>query len=266
MAVKGVLRTPDDGFGLRRLEPSDALAPYVAWLWVVTWDLPAPHEQITLPHPAANLVVEDGAATLWGPRHARWQRTLQGRGRAVAARFRPGGVRPLLGAPVASIADAQVPAGRLAGVDGAALVAAVDAEPSPERAARALERLLAPVMPPEPDPQVALADRAVRLVEGDRTLRRVDDLARALGLSRRSLQRLFADHVGLGPAHVIRRYRLQEVAAAATDGGEVDWARLALDLGYSDQAHLVRDFTAQVGTSPARYAAAGSPAARAGDP
>jgi AraC-like DNA-binding protein len=34
----------------------------------------------------------------------------------------------------------------------------------------------------------------------------------------------------------------------------VDWAAVAVELGYSDQAHLVRDFTAAVGTPPARYA------------
>jgi hypothetical protein len=36
----------------------------------------------------------------------------------------------------------------------------------------------------------------------------------------------------------------------------VDWPRLAVTLGYYDQAHLVREFTATVGTAPARYAAA----------
>ena len=54
---------------------------------------------------------------------------------------------------------------------------------------------------------------------------------------------------------MIRRFRLHEAAAHATAGGDVDWARLAITLGYYDQAHLVRDFTATVGTAPARYAA-----------
>jgi AraC-like DNA-binding protein len=40
----------------------------------------------------------------------------------------------------------------------------------------------------------------------------------------------------------------------AGDGGEaVDWAALAADLGYADQAHLTRDFTATVGVPPSRY-------------
>ena len=118
-----------------------------------------------------------------------------------------------------------------------------------------MEAALIPLLPREPDPDVALADRAVALLEADREITRVSELAERLGLSVRTVQRLFADYVGLGPSWVIRRYRLHEAAAHATSGGEVDWARLAITLGYYDQAHLVREFTATVGTAPARYAA-----------
>ena len=119
-----------------------------------------------------------------------------------------------------------------------------------------MEAALEPLLPAEPDPEVALADRAVSVLEQDRSVTRVSELAERLSLSVRTVQRLFADHVGLGPSWVIRRYRLHEAAAQATEGGDVDWARLAIQLGYYDQAHLVRDFTATVGTAPARYAAA----------
>ena len=36
--------------------------------------------------------------------------------------------------------------------------------------------------------------------------------------------------------------------------GEGDWAGLALDLGYFDQAHFIKAFKAVVGRSPADYA------------
>ena len=54
--------------------------------------------------------------------------------------------------------------------------------------------------------------------------------------------------------HCLRRARLLEAALAA-EQGPVDWAALAADLGYSDQAHLTRDFTRTIGEPPARYAA-----------
>jgi AraC-like DNA-binding protein len=123
-------------------------------------------------------------------------------------------------------------------------------------AVQALDRALVALLPDTVPEGVELAARAVRLLEQDRTLPRVDALAQALGASVRTVQRLFADHVGVGPSWVARRFRLHEVALAATRGEDVDWAALAAELGYCDQAHLVRDFTATVGTPPARYASA----------
>ena len=82
----------------------------------------------------------------------------------------------------------------------------------------------------------------------------MDDLARRLSMSTRSLQRLFADHVGLGPKWVINRCRIHQAAEVAAGAAAVDWAALAAELGYSDQSHLVREFTAAVGTPPDRYA------------
>ena len=69
------------------------------------------------------------------------------------------------------------------------------------------------------------------------------------------MQRLFAAYVGASPKWVLRRARLHEAAARADQGVRLDWAALADDLGYFDQAHLTRDFTATVGVSPTRYAA-----------
>jgi AraC-like DNA-binding protein len=52
---------------------------------------------------------------------------------------------------------------------------------------------------------------------------------------------------------VMRRARLHEAATRADSGEPVDWATLALDLGYADQAHLTRDFTTTIGVPPSRY-------------
>jgi AraC-like DNA-binding protein len=54
----------------------------------------------------------------------------------------------------------------------------------------------------------------------------------------------------------MRRARLHEAAQRADSGDPVDWAVLAADLGYADQAHLTRDFTATLGVPPTRYTAA----------
>jgi AraC-like DNA-binding protein len=100
------------------------------------------------------------------------------------------------------------------------------------------------------EPVIALAEQ----VAADRGLKRVDDLAASAGVSERTLQRLFAEHVGVSPKWVIRRYRIYEAAEAVAHGRDVRWAELAAGLGYADQAHLSRDFKAAFGVPPQEYA------------
>ena len=233
----GLLRPPPaEAWELTRAGVTPALEPWVQWHWQVVWDLRehGPHTQATVGHPSAHLVVEDGGAWLWGPRRRRWERTLRGTGRALGTRLRPGAVRVLLGAPAGSIVDRRVDAGSVTGLDAAALVAAVEATDDAAGGARAVEAALGPLLPGEPDPAMRLADDAVRILAEDRTLARADALAARLGLSVRSLHRLFAEHVGLGPGQVIRRFRLQAAAARALSGEWVDWSALAFELGYAD--------------------------------
>lgn len=99
-----------------------------------------------------------------------------------------------------------------------------------------------------------LAMRAVAALEGSGGSLRVDALAAALGVSRQYLAAQFRDHVGLQPKLFARicRFRAARNAALANGPGRHghDWAALALDSGYFDQSHLIRDFHDFAGTSP----------------
>ena len=100
---------------------------------------------------------------------------------------------------------------------------------------------------------------AASLIEHDRSMCRVEQLAAAAGTSVRSLQRRFDTHVGASPAFVIRRWRIIEAAEAARDAAQRGaqwrgWAAVAAELGYADQAHLTRDFRRHLGVSPSAYA------------
>jgi AraC-like DNA-binding protein len=106
---------------------------------------------------------------------------------------------------------------------------------------------------PEPDPLAVEVRDLVAVAESDHALTRAEALAERSGRSLRSLQRLFTEYVGIGPKWVIQRYRILDAAAAAHAGEPVDWAALALELGFSDQAHLTRAFTKVVGTPPGTY-------------
>ncbi|MDF2725313.1 MAG: AraC family transcriptional regulator, partial [Paenibacillus sp.] len=63
-------------------------------------------------------------------------------------------------------------------------------------------------------------------------------------------------YVGVSPKWVIQRYRLHEAAEQMERGEVADWAKLSLELGYYDQAHLIKAFKAIVGKSPEQYSKA----------
>lgn len=84
---------------------------------------------------------------------------------------------------------------------------------------------------------------------------RVAAIAEEIGWSRKHLAARFAEHTGLGPKSVARIVRLNRAIAAAGSGD--GWAGIAADCGFADQAHLVREFRALAGRSPAGRGAAG---------
>jgi AraC-like DNA-binding protein len=253
---RGVLRQAAAAgqFELLRREPAKDVSRYVEFYWIVRWDLRGrpPHEQKVLSHPNVHLVFEAPASAVYGVQRGVFERRLEGAGHVFGVKFRPGAFRPLFGAPVADLADRAVPATELFGPAVAeterAVLGTSDVAVMTEEAEGFLRGLL-----PEPDPVADQVAAIVARITDTPSLLKVDEIAAEQGLSVRSLQRLFAEYVGAGPKWVLRRARLHEAATRAEQGVGIDWADLAADLGYSDQAHLTRDFTAAVGVPPARY-------------
>ena len=78
--------------------------------------------------------------------------------------------------------------------------------------------------------------------------------ARQLGWSPRTLGERFRQQVGLTPKRYLRLRRFQQVLKASErNSTRVDWAGLALDCGYHDQAHLAHEFREFAGLSPTAY-------------
>jgi AraC-like DNA-binding protein len=254
----------------RRREPAPALRPYLEHYWLIDWDLTEPYASHVVPHPSVNVVFQQyGDEPAWGEVAGigleLFTQKLAGRGRVCGIQFRPGGFRPFAPRrPVSDWTGRRLPIGDvlLPDADEASLRAAVHAVLGPDEEddrVAALDAFLLG-LDPRPDPQAERAMQLVSRIRGDRSMRRVAELAEAEGLSVRSLQRLFATYVGVGPKWVVLRYRIHEAlervekSGGSADG--VDWAALAVELGHSDQAHLVRDFTATVGVPPSAYARA----------
>jgi AraC-like DNA-binding protein len=70
----------------------------------------------------------------------------------------------------------------------------------------------------------------------------IESLADAAGVSRQHLTRVFRERVGISPKLYCRLARFQSALAYARAGDRVDWARVACDLGYADQSHMIAEF------------------------
>lgn len=255
--ARGILRRPSpDGTGRHsRQSPASSLASWIAHYWLVSWDLRGCEPQVveSLPHPNVHLVFEEGLPpVVSGVQTRMFTRRIEGKSQVFGVKFRPGGFRPFLGGPVSQLANQVAPASQifeLRDLEGLDAVAVSNrAEDEKVEAANAFFA----ARTPQPDDNVGIADQLVELILNHPGIRTVEDLAKRSRVSKRSLQRIFKEYVGASPKWVIRRYRLHELVEQLVSGKPIDWAQLALEFGYCDQAHLINDFRRIVGRSPTK--------------
>jgi AraC-like DNA-binding protein len=206
----------------------------------------------TLPHPNVHVVFERPESKVWGVSTAKFSRMLEGREHAFGIKFTPGGFFPFLGASVATLADRSIGVREVFGEEVDALEAAILATEDEEEMMAAANGFLLRRMP-GPDEKSALARGLVERILREKEIFSVEELAARAGMAVRSLQRLFSQYVGVSPKWVIRRYRLHELLERMHSGERLDWARMAAELGYFDQAHLINDFKSITGYTPTEY-------------
>ncbi|MEQ8786473.1 MAG: helix-turn-helix domain-containing protein [Pirellulaceae bacterium] len=170
----------------------------------------------------------------------------------MGVHFRPGGAAPLLGLPLSELTDRHVGLADLWGRTARLWREQLLAARAPQARFDVLERLLLRRLAP-PSTESAVVDDALARFTAAPSLARVRDVCAASGLSAKRFIRRFHDRVGLTPKLYCRVQRFQAVVDQAANRRGVDWARVALDCGYYDQSHLIRDFREFSGVTPAEY-------------
>ena len=74
-----------------------------------------------------------------------------------------------------------------------------------------------------------------------------------VGWTPKRLGRAFAVRIGLSPKRFARVRRFQRLVRVASVDPAPDWARLAAEHGYHDQAHLIHEFRAHAARTPGAY-------------
>jgi AraC-like DNA-binding protein len=175
------------------------------------------------------------------------------RASVLGVHFRPGGAFPFLGISPSEIVDAHVELGDLWGCSGRNLRERLLEAGSPrERLGIVEAALLARLRGARPQHPAARAAVAAFRSGGNEV--RVAEVATAVGLSHRRFVEVFEREVGLTPKFYVRLQRFHRVKQLVAARGEPSsWATFAIDCGYFDQSHMIRDFVEFAGMSPKGY-------------
>jgi AraC-like DNA-binding protein len=248
-------------FDLDRWAPSDESAEWVEHFWSVDWDLSGqPSSANTvITFPAMHLTHEWGTDS---PRHGHplpntlvhgvvervFTTTLSGRGSVVGARFRVGGFAARFGRDASSLTGTVTP------VDDELFGGPLVLDDDIGAAATRLDEAIAAYGGKADPTYLALTTLLDRIREDDR-LHRVEQVVALSPWSARTTQRVFRRYVGVTMKWVLCRYRLQHAALEIETDASVDFADLAVRLGWYDQAHFTNDFRSMLGCTPGDYAA-----------
>jgi AraC-like DNA-binding protein len=190
-----------------------------------------------------------GHAVVGGARAAFYARDVSTPSWSVGAQLHPGAAQALFGASAAELAGRHTPLedlwGAAAGTTRERLLEAGD----PQRQLARFEALLAQRWSRLRGLHPAVAQAIEQLA----TTGNVGEVVAQSGYSHRHFIALFRQVVGLSPKAYARVRRFQDTLARLTADRTAAWTDLAAEGGYSDQAHLIREFREFAGIAPETY-------------
>jgi AraC-like DNA-binding protein len=168
----------------------------------------------------------------------------------VQVDFTPLGAYRFFGGAVVDLAARMIGIDDVLGGDGARLRERLGATSGWQRRFDIVEDFVADRANYLPSPELEFAYRRLARSDGIR----IATLAEEIGWSRKHLVDRFRSEFGLGPKSLARMMRFHRACRLARTGASSGWAGIAADSGFSDQAHLVREFTALAGEPPTAWA------------
>jgi AraC-like DNA-binding protein len=165
----------------------------------------------------------------------------------IMASLTPLGAYKLLGPAVSEIAGTLVRLEDIAGADARRLREQVQLARTWEERGQLLDGFLLDraAVGPQPSPEVTHAWHLLARSHGKGP---ISEIARQVGWSHKHLITKFKQQIGVAPRLAARLLRLSVVWRHFDD--DQSWARIAAESGYTDQAHLTREFRRFTGTTP----------------
>lgn len=236
------------------------VAPFLRDVFACTWIHQMPGTEappvIVMPDGTIDLQWINGAFRIAGPDKDPQTEIVSPGTVVIGFRFHPATASSWLGVPAIEIVGQRLALDTVWGSKARRLAEGVHHRSDITMLVGSLEALIARCAPAHPTIDACM-HTAYRLIEAgpppDAPL--VPWLGRALGMSERTLRRRFDESFGYGPKtldRILRYQRFRRLARASKD----TTALLAVEAGYSDQAHLVRESRRLTGSTPRRLAQA----------
>lgn len=191
-----------------------------------------------------------GEAVVGGSRTGGYVRDLSRPARSVGALLRPGAAEALFGVPAHELAERHTPLDDLWPGEVAWILEQLASAPMLHQRIDRLEAILTArlaVRGHTLHPAVATTLRQLPSSAG------IGGIVRATGYSHRTLIALFRRSVGLTPGDYRRILRFRAALGMIGSTGAPSLAAIAVEAGYSDQAHFTREFRACAGVTPGEY-------------
>jgi AraC-like DNA-binding protein len=177
---------------------------------------------------------------------------LRGHVETFAILFHPTGLQRLFSMPGAAIVNEHYEADMVLGpAMGHLRVRLGEAKSLVERV-RIADAFLTTLIPRVENTQTV--DAAVDAIVSSQGCVRIADLSRHAGLGLRQFERRFASYLGINPKFYARIVRFEAAIRNKTISPCYNWTRIAHELGYHDQMHMIHDFQLLCGESPTALA------------
>jgi AraC-like DNA-binding protein len=171
---------------------------------------------------------------------------------AMQVNFTPVGARLLFGLPMAELYNRVVELDDVFGVPGRWLVAELGEAQTWETRFETLDSFLS-ARAQEGRPPSAIALHGWHRLKETAGGIGIGSLATEMGYSRKHVIARFREEIGLAPKTLARVLRFTRLIQLIDRNAGASWAESALEAGYYDQSHLIRDFGQFAGCTPEAY-------------
>ena len=254
-----------------RQRPEPPFNQWIDWYWYYDGFMPDHRLDRVLPDGTFELIInlKDEPRHTFDPTSLRPERSYNGawisgsqsrylvidtapNSSMMGVHFKPGGAAPFLGFPAEELAGRVEELDSLWGSTAGQLREALLEAASPAAKFSALTQFLTCRLKKSNSRSHPVQAALARFAAEPQTAT-IAEFAQSLGISQKHFIHLFKNEVGLTPKRFCRISRFQRVLQDVQSCKQVQWSDVAVAGGFYDQSHLINEFEAFSGISPAAY-------------